>query len=122
MAKRKNVTEILTEAIIEGIKNKKGEDIILMGMKNIPNAVADYFIICHGNNTPQVQAIAESVMESADKLTGEDPWHKEGLQNAEWILLDYVNVVVHIFREDTRKFYQLEKLWADAEIREFSGN
>lgn len=120
MAKKKNATESLTNAIIDGIREKKGEDIVLMGLKNIPNAVAEYFIICHGNNTPQVQAIAESVLETADKITGEDPWHKEGIQNAEWILLDYVNVVVHIFREDTRKFYQLEKLWADAEINEFS--
>jgi ribosome-associated protein len=120
MARKKNATENLTNAIIDGIREKKGEDIVLMGLKNIPNAVAEYFIICHGNNTPQVQAIAESVLETADKKTGEDPWHKEGIQNAEWILLDYVNVVVHIFREDTRKFYQLEKLWADAEIKEFS--
>jgi len=122
MTKRKNATENLTSAVIEGIRKKKGEDIILMGLKNIPNAVAEYFIICHGKNTPQVQAIAESVLREADNKAGEDPWHKEGLQNAEWILLDYVNVVVHIFREDTRKFYQLEKLWADAEIREIAAD
>jgi ribosome-associated protein len=119
MAKRKEIVDKLTDAIIEGIKEKKGEQIVLLDMKNIPNAVADSFIVCHGNNPPQVKAIAESVMEIADKLTGEDPWHKEGMQNAEWILLDYVNVVVHIFREDTRKFYQLEKLWADADITTF---
>jgi ribosome-associated protein len=121
MTKRKKATETLTRAVIEGIRMKKGEDIVLIGLKNIPNAVAEYFIICHGTNTPQVQAIAESVLEQADKKTGEDPWHKEGLQNAEWILLDYVDVVVHIFREDTRKFYQLEKLWADAEVQEIAG-
>ncbi len=122
MTKRKNATENLTSAVIEGIRKKKGEDIILMGLQNIPNSVAEYFIICHGTNSPQVQAIAESVLREADKKAGEDPWHKEGLQNAEWILLDYVNVVVHIFREDTRKFYQLEKLWADAEIREIAAD
>lgn len=116
MTKRRNATKALAEAVIEGIRAKKGEEIVVMDLSKIPNAVADFFIICHGNNKPQVQALAESVLETADKKTGEDPWHKEGIQNAEWILLDYIDVVVHIFREDTRKFYQLEKLWADAEI------
>jgi ribosome-associated protein len=82
--------------------------------------VADYYIICHGINRPQVEAIADSVLRYVDKKSGEDPWHKEGVENAEWILLDYVDVVVHIFMEDKRRFYHLESLWADAEIENYS--
>ena len=119
MAKKKSESETLSELVIKGISEKKGKDIISMNLREIGNAVADYFIICHGTSRPQVEAIADSVTETVGRKTGIKPWHKEGFENAEWILLDYVDVVVHIFQEKTRGFYQLEKLWADARIRHY---
>lgn len=116
MAKSKTSSKKLASIIIEAIQEKKGQDIISLNLRDIENAVTDYFVICHGTSRPQVEAIAESVMDAVDKKTGDDPWHKEGTENAEWILLDYVDVVVHIFRDNTRGFYQLEKLWADAKV------
>ncbi len=119
MAKKKSESEILSELVIQGISDKKGKDIISMNLKKIGSAVTDYFIICHGTSRPQVEAIADSVVEIVKKKTGLWPWHREGFENAEWILLDYVDVVVHIFQERTRNFYQLEKLWADAQIKHY---
>ena len=81
--------------------------------------MSNYFIICHGNTKIQVEAIAEAIEENVRQKIADKPWHKEGLENAEWILLDYVDVVVHIFQESTRSFYNLEKLWADAVIKEY---
>jgi ribosome-associated protein len=118
MAKRKKKSEssdLLTEIIIKGIQDKKGKNIVSLNLKNIHHAVSDYFIVCHGTSNIQVQAIAESVEDEVRKAIGAKPWHREGMQNAEWILLDYVDVVVHIFQENTRNFYNIEKLWADAE-------
>jgi len=120
MAKRKkraDTSEFLSEIIIKGIQDKKGKDITSINLKNIEHAVTDYFIVCHGSSNTQVQAIAESIEDEVRKSIGLKPWHREGVQNAEWILLDYVDVVVHVFQENTRDFYQIEKLWADAEIK-----
>jgi ribosome-associated protein len=121
MAKRKKKTDtsdFLSEIIIKGIQEKKGKNIVSLGLKNIEHAVTDYFIVCHGTSNTQVQAIAESVEEEVRKAIGVKPWHREGMQNSEWILLDYVDVVVHIFQENTRNFFQIEKLWADADVKE----
>ncbi|MCC6384193.1 MAG: ribosome silencing factor [Bacteroidia bacterium] len=104
----------LTDAVIKGIQEKKGHEIIQLDLKNTGNSVADYFIICHGNSANQVEAIAESVEETVEKKTKEVPFHKEGFENSQWIILDYFNVVVHIFQEDKRDYYKIEKLWADA--------
>lgn len=109
-------SEDLTKAIIEGMEDKKAKDITILDLQDIDHAITNYFVICHGNTRPQLEAIAESIVEKTLKKFGTKPWHKEGFENAEWILLDYVDVVVHIFREDRRSFYQLEKLWADANI------
>jgi ribosome-associated protein len=119
MAKRKkkiDVSDSISEIVIKGIQEKKGKNIISMNLKNIHNAVTDYFIICHGTSSTQVAAIAGSVEYEVKKATGMNPWHKEGYQNSEWILLDYADVVVHIFQEKIRDFYQIENLWADAEV------
>ncbi|MCF8368228.1 MAG: ribosome silencing factor [Bacteroidales bacterium] len=110
----------LAKIIVEGILKKKGHEIISMNLTKLNNAVSNYFIICHGTSKVQTEAIAGSVMEEALKSKKAKPWHKEGFENAEWILLDYVDVVVHIFLEETRKFYNLESLWADAEIKEYN--
>jgi ribosome-associated protein len=88
---------------------------VKLNLAKVPNSITDYFIICHGNSRSQVEAIADSVEAEVKKATGANPWHKEGYENAEWILIDYFDVVVHIFLEESRGFYKLEKLWADAE-------
>lgn len=106
----------LIDPIIFGIKEKKGIDIDILSFESIPNSVCDYFVICHGSNKTQVEAIADSVEYEVKKLTGYMPWHKEGKENAEWILIDYVDIVVHVFLDSARDFFQLEKLWGDANI------
>ena len=118
MAKRKKLDEatMLAKIAIQGIQEKKGNEIVSLDLRNIKNSVTDYFIVCHGNSRTQVEAIAKSVEEEIYKTIGENPWHREGFENAEWILLDYITVVVHVFQEEQRRFYGLEKLWADAEI------
>lgn len=109
----------LAETAIKGVFEKKAENVVLLNLQKIPHAVADYFVICTGNSERQVDAISDSVEEEVKKETGEKPWHTEGRENAEWILLDYVNVVVHVFKPETREFYDLEGLWADAEVKQF---
>ncbi len=109
--------EELIKFIVDGIREVKGHDIIDIELKGLSNSICDDFIICHGTSKRQTDAIAESVEKTVKEKTGSKPWHKEGFQNAEWILLDYVNVVVHIFNEQNRKFYNLEGLWADATIK-----
>jgi ribosome-associated protein len=116
-SRKTDTSDFLTEIIIKGIQDKKGKNIVSLNLKKMEHAVSDYFIVCHGNSNIQVQAIAESVEEEVRKSIGIKPWHREGVQNAEWILLDYIDVVVHIFQETTRNFYQIETLWADAEIK-----
>jgi ribosome-associated protein len=113
--KNTNPSAMLAELAIKGIQEKKGKDIVCLDLRNIAHAVTDYFIICHAESNTQVDAIANSVDDEIKKATGENPWHTEGFENAEWILIDYVNVVVHVFQKETRDFYSLEKLWADAE-------
>ena len=120
MAKGKQSnSEKLTQSIVHGIQEKKGQDIISLNLSNLTNSVSNYFVVCHGNTKVQVEAIADAVEENVRNKIGDKPWHKEGFENAEWILLDYVDVVVHIFQESSRTFYNLEKLWADAEIKEY---
>lgn len=123
MARKKKVTDTsaqLADIIIEAIKEKKGNEIVVLNLKNVPNAVSDYFIVCSGDSSTQVAAIANSIDDTVKKTLNENPWHKEGFQNAEWILMDYVTVVVHIFQPEARNFYRIEKLWSDAEIKVIS--
>lgn len=112
----------LSETLVNGIQEKKGKDIVRLNLKKVTNAVSDYFIICHGTSKTQVEAIADAVEEEAGKKLGANPWHKEGFENAEWILIDFVDVVVHIFQEPTRHFYDLEGLWADVEKEEMKSS
>lgn len=114
--KSESETEKLFSLIIKGIQEKKGIDIIDLNLKNVKNSVADHFIICEGTSNTQVFAIADSIEFEVKKGMGIRPWHKEGFENAEWILIDYFDIVVHIFIDQSRTFYQLENLWADAEI------
>ena len=110
-------TELIRHAV-KGIEEKKGSDIVCINLKKIPNSACDYFVICEGNSRPQVQAIAGSVEEMVKLNTGSRPWHVEGLQNAEWVLMDYVDVAVHIFQPEARSHYNLENMWADADVKE----
>jgi ribosome-associated protein len=109
--------KILLDAIIKGMQDKKGADIMVLEFSKIGGAVCDAFVICTGNSNTQVEAIADAVHEAVKKATGENPFHTEGYRNAEWIVMDYVDIVAHVFQPETRSFYQLEKLWADAESR-----
>ena len=105
---------ILTQQVVAGILEKKGQNIKVLDLRNIENAVCDYFIICEGNSNTQVDAIADSVEGTVKKNLNQRPYRSEGWENALWILIDYVNVVVHVFEKETRYFYNLESLWADA--------
>jgi len=108
--------EILSKYIVKGIQEKKGTDIVVLDLMGVGNAIADTFIICTGTSDTQVDAISNSVEKEVQEGANEKPWHREGFQNKEWILLDYVNVVVHIFKSNVRSFYGLEELWGDATI------
>lgn len=117
MSKRKKDedAEQLCELVIKGMQEKKAHHIVKMDMRNLKSPSADFFIVCHADNDRQVEAIAGSVEEEVHKVAKEWPWHREGLENCEWVLLDYINVVVHIFLKDKRDFYGIEELWGDAE-------
>lgn len=108
----------LKEAIIRGIADKKGKNIVCLNMSKVSESLCDYFVICEGDSSIQVDTIARSIEESVFNATGEQVYHHEGYENSEWILLDFVDVVVHIFQPQVRSFYNLEGLWADAENEE----
>ncbi len=113
--------QLITE-IIKGIEEVKGDNINILDLREIENTVCDYFIICDGNSNTQVNAISGSIQKMVGKNAQEKPWHVEGEANAEWILVDYVNVVVHIFQKNIREFYDLESLWGDAKITSIKSN
>jgi ribosome-associated protein len=104
----------LVETIVDGMQDIKAKDITILDLTGLKNAVTDYFVIATGDSSTQVEGMASSVVRKTRKELREKPWHEEGVGNSEWILLDYVNVVVHIFYRETREFYNLEDLWADA--------
>lgn len=104
----------LSQAAITALEEKKGYRIILLDLKEVENTVCDFFVICHGNSDTQVSALADSVEREVKTKLRERPWHIEGKENKSWVLLDYSNVVVHIFQREVRDFYKLEDLWADA--------
>ncbi len=110
-------SDTLADVVVRGMQDRKASDIVVLNLKHLQNAVADYFIICSANSDTQLDAIARSVEEEVEKTSGEMPWQTEGRTNREWVLLDYVDVVVHVFLRDRRKFYSLEELWGDAEIK-----
>lgn|GEM_PF-103879 len=110
-------TSVLLDCIIAGMQEIKAKDIVVMDLRKIQGAMTDYFVVCSGNSNTQVQAIAQSVEKETVKNCQDSPWHTEGLKNAKWILMDYVNVVVHIFDKEARDFYALEDLWADADMK-----
>lgn len=122
MRKKTNGTEILLESIAKGIFEKKGEDVVKIELMKLENRIADYFIICNGTSKTQVDSICYSVEDAVRKEAGQKPFHVEGLENCFWVLLDYGDVIVHIFQDEYRKFYSLESLWADAKITVLKDN
>ncbi len=114
ISKKEKQTESLVKLVIEGILKKKGKKIITLNLSEIENSICSYFVICHGESTTQTSAIGESVVEVVFDKSGEKPLHKEGFENANWVLLDYSDVIVHVFLESYRELYRLEDLWADA--------
>ena len=118
MAKRKSTPKVneLVIAVVNGLLEKKGHTIKVLNFTDFPQAVCNYFVVCHGTSKIHVQALADSVEEVVRATTGIKQVKREGVQNAEWILLDYFDVVVHVFEEEKRDFYKLEQLWADAPI------
>ena len=116
MTKKIVNTDLLITEIIKGIEDVKGEKITILDLRDIENTVCDYFIICEANSNTQVSAISGSIQKNVSKTLKDKAWHVEGESNAEWILIDYVNVVVHVFQKHVREFYNLEELWGDAKI------
>ena len=116
MTKKIVNSDLLITEIIKGIEDVKGENISIIDLREIENTVCDYFILCDGTSNTQVSAIAASVQKNVSKNLKDKPWHVEGEANAEWILLDYVNLAVHVFQKHVRQFYNLEELWGDGKI------
>ena len=107
----------IIKTIINAIQQKKGENIISLDLRKIPEAVADFFIICEAGNQPQIRAISDFVEEQVRKQCSENPYRHEGYQVLQWVLIDYVNVVVHVMLSENRKFYKLEEMWSDGDVK-----
>ena len=114
MVNKKSDAENLLKEIINGIENVKGDKIHKLDLTEIENTPCDYFVICSGNSNTQVSAIVSSIQKNVSKSLHEKPYHTEGLELAEWVLIDYVDVVVHVFQNQTREYYNIEELWGDA--------
>lgn len=112
----KSTSNKLVDAVVDSIEDIKGENITILDLKEIDNAVSEYFIICNGNSNTQVSAIAANIEKKVRNTIKERPIHVEGTENAQWILLDYGNVVVHVFQKHIREFYDLESMWGDAKL------
>ena len=109
-------SEELSQLVAQGMLEKKAENVIVLDLRNVKSAIADFFVIGSGTSDTQLDAVAESVEKEVKEQAGERPWHREGTQQKEWILLDYVNVVAHIFLRERREFFALEELWGDAVV------
>ncbi len=116
MQKDRASADELISLIVSGMEDVKGVDINLLDLREIENTVCDYFIICNGTSNTHVNAIVSSIQKTVSKAIKDKPWHVEGSENAEWILMDYVNVVVHVFQKHIREFYDIEGLWGDAKV------
>lgn len=116
MAKKIINNDVLIANIIKGIEEVKGLDISILDLREIDTAVCDYFIICNGTSNTQVNAIVSSIQKTVSKELKDKPWHVEGTDNAEWVLMDYVSIVIHVFQKHIREYYNIEDLWGDAKI------
>ena len=110
----------LFKTIIRAIQAKKGENILSLDLRKIPEAVADFFVVCEATSSTQIKAIADNIQDQVKKECGENPYKFEGFQSLQWVLIDYVNIVVHVMHPDARRFYRLEDMWSDAVVKGFS--
>ena len=122
MTKVKANADQLIATILEGIEDVKGQNTNILDLREIENTVCDYFIICEGTSNTQVNAIVNSIQKKVSKEIKDKPWHIEGQDNAEWVLMDYVNVVVHVFQKHIRDYYDIESLWGDAVTTEIKSS
>jgi ribosome-associated protein len=121
MTKRKlSDSESIARFAVEGMKEKKGHDIVMIDLRGLHASVADFYVICHGDSDKQVEALADSVESFVKKGLKENPYSREGQRNAEWVLIDYINVVIHIFVKDKRHHYGIETLWGDGKFTEYA--
>ena len=116
MQKRKAGADELIALILHGIEEVKGLDINILDLREIDNTVCDYFVLCNGTSNTHVNAIVNSIQKTVSKAIHDKPWHIEGSENAEWVLMDYVNVVIHVFQKHVREYYDIEGLWGDAKV------
>ena len=116
MTKKSVNNDALLANIIKGIEEVKGSNINILDLREIDNSACDYFVICDGTSNTQVNAIVNSIQKTVSKELKDKPWHVEGSENAEWVLMDYVNIVVHVFQKHIREYYNIESLWGDAKI------
>lgn len=117
MAKKKielDHSEMLSKCIVEGMQENKAKDIVVLNLRGLESRVCDFFVICSGESSTQVDGITNAITRYTRKTIKEKPWHIEGQRNSEWVLLDYIDVVAHVFYKDARSFYEIEELWADA--------
>ena len=119
-AAKKVKKDDLLEIIIDAIQEKKGDNLVVLDLRELKSRVCDHFVICEGRSTTQVSAIADSVKFEVKKKLTQMPYHSEGYSNSEWVLIDYVNIVVHVFQPQIREFYNIEGLWADAEVKHYN--
>ena len=117
MSNKDKAIQKTLDAVLEGIHRIKGLEINLIDLSSIQHTECSYFVICHGTSTTQVDSIAHSVEDTVKEITGENVWHRDGYRNSVWILLDYGDIMVHVFQKEAREFYNLEELWADAKIK-----
>lgn len=122
MVSSKSGEDTLISTIIAGIENVKGLDVSLLDLRDLENTVCGYFIVCSGSSNTHVNAIVNSIQKTVSKELKEKPYHTEGSENAEWVLIDYVNVVVHVFQNHIRTYYNIEELWGDAKTTKIASN
>jgi ribosome-associated protein len=120
MTQKNTNPDQLISTVIAGIEDIKGKEITILDLRDLENTVCDYFIICEGTSNTQVNALVNSIQKKVSKELKDNPWHVEGSDNAEWVLIDYVNVVVHVFQKHIRAYYDIESLWGDAKITQIN--
>lgn len=122
MTENKSSDNNLLNLILEGVDDVKGEQVTVLDLRDIDSAVCDYFVICNGTSSTHVNAIVRSIQKTVSKASSEKPWHVEGADNGKWVLMDYVDIVVHVFQNHIREYYDLESLWGDAKNVPIEGN
>ena len=122
MSKPRSTEDSLISNIVDGIENVKGLDVSILDLRDIENTVCKYFVVCTGSSNTHVSAIVSAITKKVSKELKEKPFQTEGIENAEWVLIDYINVVVHVFQKQIREYYSIEELWGDAKTTKVASN